>query len=633
MLKSKIIITALFITGHFILIAQTPLLKFGEVPIEELKMKIYDKEPKADAIILAKTSELAVKDQGEIILNFRNFFRLKILNKSAFNYGNVDIDYIHYNGSEFVSGIKAMITYPDGSKYRLKKKDFQKYKLDNYTSRISFYFPKLEEGSVIEYEYKIRSNDLYGFSKFDFQYDIPVKYASFQYIIPRQIDYQFETTGEEYIHVGDQNFSMYEVPSMEEGPFITTMKNYRGNINLQILGTLDPYIGYYPIASSWQKICKDLDESEDFGQQFQNSNYYDYILRKANPILEADIPIKDKILKLQTFILDNVQWDYTYGIFTDNLNDNFRQNTANSGSMNLMMVVLLKAIGIKAVPMLIGLRENGKIFPKYAVLEQFTHVICYAEIENKPFLIDLSDKYMSPGNLRISALNEIGLIYINEGPRWIQITPNKSTDVFLGEFYVEKGQLIGKIKGKYDGYSGFYERKFYENSIEGSPWKIRLRKRFPRAVILNSSFENLDSLNLSFIDEANVEIPGAALELKDSLIINPFIYNSFTENPFKMENRKYPVNFGYPFSEQFIFQLHIPEGYTVGALPEQTSISNEDRTINFLSSAVIIGNNIQVSSRLNIDKIEFAPMEIEVLSKIFGAMIETSKGKIVLLKN
>ena len=60
--------------------------------------------------------------------------------------------------------------------------------------------------------------------------------------------------------------------------------------------------------------------------------------------------------------------------------------------------------------------------------------------------------------------------------------------------------------------------------------------------------------NYSFKSTNSVEIIG------DKLYVSPLLYFSFKENPFKQEQRQYPVDFVYPNQDNFKISLTIPEG-------------------------------------------------------------------------
>lgn len=57
-------------------------------------------------------------------------------------------------------------------------------------------------------------------------------------------------------------------------------------------------------------------------------------------------------------------------------------------------------------------------------------------------------------------------------------------------------------------------------------------------------------------------------EINDKLYINPLLFFTKTVNPFKSEERNFPVDFVSPWEETNRITITLPEGYQVASLPE-----------------------------------------------------------------
>lgn len=67
-----------------------------------------------------------------------------------------------------------------------------------------------------------------------------------------------------------------------------------------------------------------------------------------------------------------------------------------------------------------------------------------------------------------------------------------------------------------------------------------------------------------------------------SLYITPMINLLFSDNPFKKEDRKFPVNFDYLETYKQMVNITIPEGYAVEELPaSQKYVFGDDNAITF----------------------------------------------------
>ena len=516
------------------LFAQDKSIKFGKVAQSDITMSEYELEPDAEAVILAKKWFMSMDLEGDASMKYTRFERIKIFKESAFDFAKVDLQYYYKDRREAINGMQAMITYPDGTSYKLKKNEFYKEKINEFWTKISFTFPKVVEGAIVEYSYQLRSNTVFTPDEFYFQGDIPVRYAELSYKIPDHIDFIFLKQGNSMINDGRNVFTIANVPSMKEEPYITTMTDYRGKIKMQVKGYEDSYNAYHPLLSTWDKLAEELLKDSNFGEQLSKKMLSNKMVKSARPYLDADLAIKDKILSLQNFLLENVNWQGNRGIYSgDGIADAFKNKEGHSSELNLMMIVLLRELGIVAHPILVSARDNGKLIKIYPFVDQFSYALVYAEVDDKIMLIDVSNEYRPPGTIRSNALNEDGFIVEKDNSRWHKIIAPKSRNVSMGLYSISGDTITGTLRGKYDSYRAVSEREYYtDQEEEGEHWQGKLREKFPDAEVSSSSFENLENLYTSFKDELSINIPGAVVDAGDMMYIDPFLHGSYSEKPF-----------------------------------------------------------------------------------------------------
>lgn len=94
--------------------------------------------------------------------------------------------------------------------------------------------------------------------------------------------------------------------------------------------------------------------------------------------------------------------------------------------------------------------------------------------------------------------------------------------------------------------------------------------------------------------------------------INPFFGKRFSENPFKQENRLYPVDFGFPRQHILNFAIEIPNNYTFKALPKSKNYTLNDNGGRFYYSIKKDNDNrVTLYSAIKIDKSLFYNYEYE----------------------
>jgi Domain of Unknown Function with PDB structure (DUF3857) len=128
---------------------------WDSVPLTDLSMNIYSNDTLAEAVVLLDNGCLKVPEYSKTCI-LKVLHRVKLLKKSAFeDYGNHTITIRNY---EKLISIRAHTINPDG--LRTNVSEFYDEKLNEFVNIKKFAFPKLQEGSIIEYEYVIESENL-----------------------------------------------------------------------------------------------------------------------------------------------------------------------------------------------------------------------------------------------------------------------------------------------------------------------------------------------------------------------------------------------------------------------------------------------------------------------------------------
>ena len=141
-----ITITLVFINWFYVE-AQKPPLKFGEVSMEVLKMKRYEKDTSASAVVLADfgISTITYDQKKGFFLKFERIRRVKIFSKEGYEWGNFSI-LLYKEGAtdEDVNSIKA-ITYnlENGQiiETKLKNESIYREEMDKNLTNVKFALP------------------------------------------------------------------------------------------------------------------------------------------------------------------------------------------------------------------------------------------------------------------------------------------------------------------------------------------------------------------------------------------------------------------------------------------------------------------------------------------------------------
>ena len=121
--------------------------------------------------------------------------------------------------------------------------------------------------------------------------------------------------------------------------------------------------------------------------------------------------------------------------------------------------------------------------------------------------------------------------------------------------------------------------------------------------------------------ELFIDLKNKSEDLNGLLVFNPLLSGRLEENPLKLEERKFPVDFSYPMNEQSIYRITLPENYSIISVPESMVVQTPDKDAIFRYSAGAKGKVIQISVTCRIGKTRFLPSGYKELRAFFNEMV------------
>jgi len=281
----------------------------------------------------------------------------------------------------------------------------------------------------------------------------------------------------------------------------------------------------------------------------------------------------------------------------------------------------------------VSTRSSGKMIQHYPIASQFNHAVAYVELEGQPLLLDIGSTNRPMGFPRVESLNRAGWVLTDKGAQWVDLPAPLSVDVTMANMDLQKdGTLKGVLTCNHVGYSAFYERNRYSEDQEASFWEERLAEQFVDVQVDSVRFENADNPEETFRAKIYCTIPAAGAAVGDFIYLSPTVYSNFSENPFKLEKRLYPVDIPYPIKEQMVTIFTIPEGYTVEELPEAVSIVLPNEGGRFTYQIAQNFNRLQLVCKMDLKQTFYLPSEYPSVKNFFDIMLEKQGEQIVLKK-
>ncbi|MEM8900345.1 MAG: DUF3857 domain-containing protein [Bacteroidota bacterium] len=663
------VLVILLILSSSLAFSQPKSKKFGKVDDDLVRMKTYEADPDAEAVVTYNYGRAFLPISGaKWQIEYVYHKRIKVLTEAGLSYADFEIPYYAKDGHESVFKIKGITHSIDENgkitKVPLEKKDIYTEDVNGSVKKVRFSMPQVTVGSIVEVSYCLNSLTTYNLKRWYFQEMIPVMYSEYVTKIPEWFTYRPSFRG--YLGITDKKetnysesvnrtyttqaqngstrmgmsnaqvsgsetvFIMENVPAFVEEQYSTTATDYLSSLEFQRQTENIPGRTFKTVISTWEELAKELRELESFGRVIKPLGTYKKQLEGVE--LEGKTNI-EKAAMVFDQVRNSITWNDSYGMFVRNsVGDVFKKGEGNSGEINLIMTGMMKAAGLNAYPVLISTRRHGIMRKDYPIISQFNHVITLVDIGEGWVTLDAVSKILDFGVLPVNDLNRAGLLITDEAVEWIDIKPvSHYKHVASVIASIDDDQLKLGVRVQDKGYSGANSRVLYNK-------KDKKCEEFLQA-FLEDGFTEMEidtawvkeySSKTGFVAGGDVYTSDFINQAGDFIYVEPMMNEAMEENPFKLEKRMYPVDIPAPIDETYTLMLTIPEGYEVAELPAATKVVTPDKSASFMYQAGNMGQVVQLQARLKIDKTLFLPDEYEGLKSFYDHVVKKQAEQIVL---
>ncbi|WP_276499065.1 DUF3857 domain-containing protein [Pontibacter litorisediminis] len=651
---TKLFLLALMLAG-FSHNAAAQDFKFGKVSEEELKMSVYDKDTAAAAVILSDYGFSRFEYMGEMKVVFERQVRIKIFKKSGYDWADVVVPYYQKGtGKERVGSIKGYtFNLEDGKiqKDKLEGSSVFDEKTSEYWYAKKFTMPNVKEGSVIDVSYTITSDFVYTLRDWEFQHSIPVVRSEYRARIPEYFDYKFLMQGYHALYSNESNkeaatgsskaspdmlnnayvWVMKDVPALKEEKYITTVRDYQSKIEFELQRVHFPGQASRTMTGDWQKVTSDLMTQDKFGVQLNRSGFF----KDQLAIIQSKYKSQpEQLAAIFDLVKSRMKWN---GINSTYANTTIRkawdERTGNAADINLLLTSMLLEAGFDAAPVLISTRNHGRINTAMSpMVTKFNYVIAHVKVGETEYLLDATDPLVTVGVLPTRCLNGQGRLIKKGADRWVSLTPATNySKLFSATLIMNgEGEIVGTGRESAGGYGAINLRRAILEEGEGK-YTERLAKEVGDFKLTKPEIKNLNDLGSSLDITYNINVNGSG-RAHDIIYLNPMLGRGEKENPFKLNERLYPVDFGTPIDETYIFSFTIPEGYEVEEAPQSIALNLPESGGRFMYMVQQQGNMLQVMSKLSINKPVFYAEEYANLKELYNRIIAKHAEQVVLKK-
>jgi hypothetical protein len=550
----------------------------------ELALKAAKVEPNADAEAIFW--DIRIDDGGYSDLVLSHYVRIKIFNeRGREKHSKMDIPYV--NGVK-IKDIAARTIKADGSIVELLKDDIIEktvvkasgLKLKTKT----FAFPGVEPGAIIEYKWKeVISNTSANNLRLQFQRDIPVQ----------SVTYRIKPARDASLDVRPFNMPKFDFQKEKGGFQATTVTNI-------VAFREEPMMPPEDSVKSWAMVRYGSGFFDLLSYAFLSSAIHrgtqplmkvdKEITQKANEIMGNAQTDEEKLEKLLAFCRENIKNtdDRTAGFTEEQIeklkdnkkpSDTLKRGVGSGVDINLLFAALVNAAGFEARIALLPDRGR-RFFDRDVIIPGSLRPAAIAVSTGFSWkLYDPAFKYITAGMLR---WQEEGVDCLIAGDRTTWITtpmspPEKSKEKRVATLTLdENGTLEGDVTIEYTGHLAV-ERKLQND--EDSPeqreesLKAAIQARLSSAELSNVVVENATDPGKPFIYKYHVKVPEYAQRTGKRLFFQPGFFHKGIEPLFSAGERRYPIYFRFPWSEEDKVTLTLPKGYVLDNADRPAPIS------------------------------------------------------------
>ena len=622
----------------------------GKIDKEELEMKFYDQDTLADALVLYEHANVYIDEDHDYKFRTDYYYRIKIFNKEAYDKANISVSF--YN-KETVFAVKAVTYNLKGetiNKTWLKEDAIFTTKETEYWNETKFTLPNLKEGCVIEYVYSVLS-PYSGFDDWYFQSDIPKLKSDYTAAILGNYKYNIRLVGskpldkkdisktEDCIHVPGMNsgscinytFGMESIPAFKEEDYMLSKKNYLSRLILDQLSYTDVYGAVKKYTKTWEDADKTLKrlflDNQTSKENFFKKNLPEEILNIENEL--------DKAKAIYKYVQNKMFWNgkyWTQGKLK--VKNTFEEGTGSVDAINLVLHNSLNAAGIENYLVASSTRNNGLPTKLYPITKDFNYITIKAVIGDNSYFLDATDKKLAFGQIPFKCLNGDGRVLdFENGGYWEPIKTKSSSIISVQSEldFNELNELEGELRITQSGYHALDERKKL-NGMSDDEYLDDFETKNPNILVDDFETSNEQELEKPLEQKFTITLDHSYDNSK-TIRINPFFFNKISKNPFKLNERTYDVDYGYPRTYLYTVKINIPpDTYTVTNLPEKKGIALPNSGGNFMLNVSESDNSIMITIRLYIMKKTFSAAEYAYLKEFYNQIIKAEQSYIQLEK-
>jgi len=254
---------------------------FGTHDLDWFKQNPYSSDSSVHAYVIAKHVSARLTDDSNIRWQVASTHRriVRILDRQGTGHATVRLSfYSPYKGEsdgDNIQRLKAMTLTKTASgikQTKVKKENIFRTRVNEKYEEISFSFSGVQDGSVLDFAYTLRTDYIRTLDRFYFQEDIPVQSALIELNNPAKFNYAASFTGSvplyneieqsrtgainnQTVYSSDMAIWAIDVPLIRTEPYVSSIDNFRSNVSFELTEYATAGGGIKKYTTTWQEVA------------------------------------------------------------------------------------------------------------------------------------------------------------------------------------------------------------------------------------------------------------------------------------------------------------------------------------------------------------------------------------------
>jgi len=539
--------------------------------------------------------------------------RIKILNEKALaggsSYADVEIPILTLGDLvEDITDLKARTIKPDGSIVEFNGKPFEKVVFKGRGNKFSvkaFSMPEVSVGSIIEYKYRAVLNipvliDL----------KIPVRNAwdiqSELFTVKESLYYQpdigaryqsptrpmFESGGERISHVmlnmkdvkekirengADTALELTNVPPFESENFMPPENNYKPTVIF-----FTGHVGKVDVDKEWLDLGK---RYYDVYERYMAADrgVKEAALKAIGSETEPGMKLRkvyERVQQLRNLTFERIRTPEERKAEhiqrNNNVGDVLAHGYGTFEDLTLLFVAMARSAGFDASPVMVPDRRRRFFVKDWTSSLQIDSVFAAVNLNGKDMYLEPGTRFCPYGFVRWNHTEIDALKLDRKGGVFIKapsmgydksVTTRKA-DMTLAEDGTLKGSVVLELKGA-EALEHRLDAIDRDEAGRKKDLEEELKQWLPTGSLVKMAVaQGWEDFDAPLVARLDVEVPNYASLAGKRLLIPAFLFQLKQNQAFAHSQRKYPVYFPYPFTDNDVVTMKIPQGFTLESAPK-----------------------------------------------------------------